>query len=83
MRAVPTALLVLSLGACANTVDGSRGARMDAAAQPDVPPGRNPDGFDPFRPADVPLRPAPPVPDNDPRDPSAYTPPHPPTKIRV
>lgn len=55
MRAVPTVLLVCCLGACANTVDGSRGARMDAAASPDVPPGRNPDGFDPFRPADVPL----------------------------
>ena len=68
MRAVPTALLVLSLGACANTVDGSRGARMDAAAQPDVPPGRNPDGFDPFRPADVPLRIDAAVDDTDPWD---------------
>lgn len=55
MRAVPTILVAICLGACANTVDGSRGPRMDAAVQPDVPPGRNPDGFDPFRPADVPL----------------------------
>lgn len=52
MRAIH-GLLILCLGGCANTVDGSRGQGLDAALVSDVPPGRNSDGFDPFRPADV------------------------------
>lgn len=47
--------MIVLATACASTVDGSRGAGLDASAPRDVPPGRNADGFDPFRPADVAL----------------------------
>lgn len=49
------ALVILSVmsAACASTVDGSRRDGLDAATTMDVPPGRNADGLDPFRPADV------------------------------
>jgi hypothetical protein len=53
MRVVKIVAAVLLCNACASTVDGTRRGGMDAAVMPDVPPGRNADGLDPFRPADV------------------------------
>lgn len=51
-------LILAALGvACASTVDGSRGDGLDAATTADIPPGRNADGLDPFRPADVSVSP--------------------------
>jgi len=41
-----------SLAGCASTVDGSAAAGIDAGPR-DVPPGVNPDGFDPFRPVEA------------------------------
>ncbi|MEZ4393940.1 MAG: hypothetical protein R3A48_22945 [Polyangiales bacterium] len=52
MRA-PLVMFFASLAGCASAVDGSRGSGLDASAPVDVPPGRNADGLDPFRPADV------------------------------
>lgn len=46
-------MFFVSMAGCASAVDGSRGSGLDASAPVDVPPGRNADGFDPFRPADV------------------------------
>ncbi len=46
------AVLAVGAGGCASTVDGTAAAGFDAGVR-DVPPGVNPDGFDPFRPVEA------------------------------